>query len=188
MKYIALLLTAISLSAASSTRKNIDAQLNSIIIPRIDNLQTLNINELVNILSKFSNNKINFLYFPPKPTTKVVPAAIPPTNLPLNGFEPNNNPNLPPPPFGVQTNVFMPPMHTVVQPEVPQMKIATGRIHNLTLKQLLNIIVLGCQPPIKYTITDYGVVFLPRNKDNLHTETRSFRLNGNMFRRLNKDK
>ena len=134
------------------------------------------------------NNKINFLYFPPKPTTKVVPAAIPPTNLPLNGFEPNNNPNLPLPPFGVQTNVFMPPMHTVVQPEAPQMKIATGRIHNLTLKQLLNIIVLGCQPPIKYTITDYGVVFLPRDKDNLHTETRSFRLNGNMFRRLNKNK
>ena len=186
---IILLITTISLTAASSARKKIDAQLNTTIVPKIDNLQTLNINELMNVLSKFSNNKINFLYFPPKPPPKITVPAIPPYNLPLNGFDPNNNgvPLPPPPSFGQgQTNFFMPPMEVAVEQKVPEMKIATGQLNNLTMKQLVNIIAMGCQPPIKYIITDYGVVFLPREKDKPYIETRSFRMNGGFFRNFNR--
>ena len=118
--------------------------------------------------------KINFLYFPPKPQPQV---NAPTNNLPQFGPDPFANQPFPPPPMN-----FPAPSAPVEKDLAPTMKVVTGELRNLTTKQLLDIMVMGCVPPIQYVITDYGVIFLHTEKDKAYMPTRVFRLNRNFFK------
>ena len=166
-----------SVAAAPSTREQVNKQINRITIERVGNLKDFNLDEVMRVLSKASNNKINFLYLPPLPKPKADLFLPPTNNVPqFNGV----NPMMGLPPFPQQFNLVLPPKQ---QNKIPKIKIMTGQLKNLTIKQLMDVIVMGCQPPVQYVIMDYGVIFLPQEDEKkAYMPTRLFRLNGNPFR------
>jgi len=162
--------------AAPSSREQINKQLNETIIPKVGNLDGFTIEEMIQVLYK-NSNKINFLYFPPKPKPKVDTFLIP-TNAPppFGGVDPFANQPLPQfPPVG------LPAPAPVEKDQAPKMKIVTGELNNLTVKQFMDIMVMGCVPPIQYVVMDYGVVFLPQTQDKAYMPLRLYRLNRNVF-------
>jgi hypothetical protein len=124
-------------------------------------------------------NKINFLYFPPKPKVEPAVLIVPPNNLPQlgGGLDPLGNQF--PEPFPPVN--FAPQAPIKKEPEIPTMKIITGDLNNLTAKQFIDIMIMGCVPPIQYVVMDYGVVFLPQEKDKAYMPFRLYRLNKNPF-------
>ena len=75
---------------------------------------------------------------------------------------------------------FPPPLKEDI---VPEIKIFTGEIKNITIKQLLEIVVMSSHPPIQYVVLDYGVVFIPQKDEaKAYMPIRTFRLNRNPFR------
>ena len=169
-----LLLTVLAISAAQPNKEQISKQLNETIIPKVGNLNGFTIEEMIQVLYK-NSNKINFLYFPPKP--KVEPAVLIMPPQIGGGLDPLGNQF--PEPFPPVN--FAPQAPIKKEPETPTMKIITGDLNNLTIKQFMDIMIMGCVPPIQYIVMDYGVVFLPQEKDKAYMPFRLYRLNKNPF-------
>jgi hypothetical protein len=171
-----------SVVAAPSTREQVNKQINSIIIPKVGNLHGFNLNEVMELLQKTSNNKINFLYLPPKPKPEIEIPFMPTNNIPALGFDPNGLPPLPPN-FN-QPPPLIPPLQQPAQEDkIPVIKMFTPELKNITIKQLLELIVMSSQPPIQYVVMDYGIVFLPQEDEKkAYMPVRLFRLNRNPFR------
>tara|TARA_Y100001938_G_scaffold62924_1_gene87538 strand:+ start:6460 stop:7020 length:561 start_codon:yes stop_codon:yes gene_type:complete len=177
-----LLLMCFSVAAAPTNRERVNKQINDTVIPKVGNLQGFKLNEIMDLFKKFSNNKINFLYFPPKPKPQA--PLIVTNNIPqFGGVDPATGlPALPP-------NLNQPPPFVLPVPPplkediVPEIKIFTGEIKNITIKQLLEIVVMSSHPPIQYVVMDYGVVFIPQKDEaKAYMPIRTFRLNRNPFR------
>jgi hypothetical protein len=172
MKYLILLLLAFSLNAASSTRKSVLNNLNTIIIKEIE-LNDLVIEEVIKVLQSKSGDKINFLYLL---HSKVKPPPITQTNNIPFGVDPINGlPLLPPAP--------LPPL--VVAPADNAPRIVSGNIvlKNVSIKQALDIAVLCFNQPMQYAVTDFGVVFMHRKDGKEALFTRRFIVNPNIFKK-----
>ena len=62
-------------------------------------------------------------------------------------------------------------------PEKVQVRGLTGALHNLTAKQVLDIVTMSFDYPIQYVILDQGVVFVQKPASQQGYFTRTFKLN-----------
>ena len=173
MKYLILLLLALSLNAAPSTRQSISKSLNTIVIKEIT-LDDFTIEELMKVLHERSGSKINFIYLK-KPKTKV--ANIPSTN---------NIPQMLDPITGLP--VVLPPLVPFAPQEspeeaLPRIKTAQVSLRNVTLQQLLDISVICFDQPMKYIIADFGIVFMHLEKGEKQLFLRRYKVNLNIFKK-----
>ena len=167
---LSILLLAFTLQAAPSTRESVLNKLNNTTVESID-LNDLTIEEIAGILHTKSGNKINFIYL--KKQESEVPKAPPVNNAPQMLDPATGLPMmLPPPPFVPQ-----------VAQELgsPRIKAARVSLKNVTLKQLLEISTLCFDQPMSYVITDFGVVFIHRDKDEKGLVSRTFIIRRNVF-------
>jgi hypothetical protein len=172
MKYLMFFLGVFVLEAAPSTRQSILNKLNNTVIEDIV-LDDLTIEEVIKVLHIKSNNEINFLYIRN-------PSAGNP-----NVQSTNNIPQIIDPITGVPVNPF--PLQPIVKElEIPRIKNARVSLKNITLKQLLDISTLFFSQPMRYVVTDFGVVFLHRKEGELLL-TRTYRINPNIFNNRNKN-
>ena len=154
----------------------------------------LAMSEILIVLQKASNRRINFLYFPHvKHNSRPI---LPNTNIPLHTINPatgqpeqtiNPSTGLPwvqhqhplPPQQGFGNALIGLPVAN--QQEVnqqPRFRTVTGPLRNLTLKQFLDIVSMSMQPPVQYVVTGVGVIFIPRENTNSPALfTRTYQLN-----------
>ena len=183
-------MSVFALSAAPLNRKAVTAHLNDTFIPKVGDLNGFTMEEMLEVLNEFSNKKINFLYLPqlasPPETPQLVNtnAFIPANGLPLppnGGFPfPNNNGIAIDPLTGMPLGQA-PQLPPQPRREDPVMKTFTGKLKNLTLKQLVDIVEMSMNPPVQYVIMDWGVVFIPRDKNKPFMPTRVYWLNPSVF-------
>ena len=202
MRYL-LLLIFFSFSAFSAqlNRTELAKKLHTTIIPKVGNLEGFSMEEAIKALTVFSNNKINFIYFPQglnqkleAPNLTPHPQIDPVTGLPshrpapaglggvqVGGIPPYGNVPLPLmfpagglPPAGAN---LTPPMGVGAKQDTPpSFKIVTGELHNLTVKQLMDIMVMGMRPPVQYFVMDYGVIFTTVKKNEIYMPTRTLQI------------
>ena len=170
MKILLPLLLAFTLQAAPSTRESVLNKLNNTIIESID-LNDLTIEEVAGILHSKSGNKINFIYLKNHETKASTPPAT------------NNIPQMRDPITGLPVIPFPPPLalQAPQAPEIPRIKAARISLKNVTLKQLLEISTLCFDQSMSYVITDFGVVFIHRDKDEKGLVSRTFIIRRNVF-------
>lgn len=189
---IIIFLSVFVTNAAPLNRKIVETHLNKIFLPHVGNLTGFTIEETLEVLVKLSNNKINFLYLPqlglpPKPpqlvNTNGFGVAVPIGGLGVPVFPPNGGVPLPNNGVGIDPATGMLalpqpiPQLPAVKEKDPEMSTLTGDLKNLTLKQLLDVIEMGMNPPVQYIIMDWGVVFIQRDKNKPFMPTRIYRLN-----------
>ena len=173
---ICIFMVVFASNAAPLNRRVVAHELNRL-MPVVGNLHGYTIEETMETLFNLSNKKINFLYFPhlgPKPPDPV-----------------NANPFVAPQFGGIDPTTGLPfqPMQPLVPaPQVarqgePKIVVAIGELKNVTLKQVLSVVVMSMQPPVRYVIMDYGVVFIPRGRDKPFMPVWKFNLNLNHFRK-----
>jgi hypothetical protein len=169
MKILLPLLLAFTLQAAPSTRESVLNKLNNTIIESID-LNDLTIEEIAGILHSKSGNKINFIYL--KKQKPEAPKAPPVNNAPQMLDPATGLPIMLPPPFLPQV---------AQEPASPRIKASRVSLKNVTLRQLLEISTLCFDQPMSYVITDFGVVFIHRDKDEKGLVSRTFIIRRNVF-------
>ncbi len=151
-------------NAAPLNRQKIKDKLNNTIVTEIEPWNSLTISEVMRILPNVSSNRINFFYFPLKKVKEPaqqnnLPAINPFTGKPAfpagvqppvnNGINPNTGL-----PFQAQ---FQLPAQVDLNTE-PKIVGMNQKIRNLTLKQLLDVMVMSFDHPMNYFIVDYGVI------------------------------
>lgn len=169
IKNIIFIILVFSLDAAPSTRQSVIKNLNTTVIKEIT-LTDFTIEELMKLLHDKSGGKINFLYLK-KP---IVQAPISPltNNIPA-GFDPFTGLPLAPP------LVPLPPQNIV--PELPRIKTVQVSLKNVTLQQLLDITVICFDQPMKYIITDFGIVFMHLKDGEKQLFFRRYKVNPSIF-------
>lgn len=160
-----------SLNGFCSTREAVIKNLNNTVISEIT-LDDFTIEELMKILHDKSGGKINFLYLK-KPVAKVL---VPPltNNIPA-GFDPLTGLPVVPP------LIPLPPQN--VEPELPRVKTVQASLKNVTLQQLLDITIICFDQPLKYIVTDFGIVFMHLKDGEKPLYRRQYKINPNIFKK-----
>ena len=159
------LVVVLGVEAAPSTRETVMRGLNSTAVVAVGNLHGFTMSEMLAILHQHSGGKINFLYLPHmKP--KAQPSAVNTNRLPAGVQNPIGigiNPATGLPLGQPLPNFPLQQMPQLVQAdEEPKVRAITGVLKNLTLKQLLDLTSMSMHPPVQYVVTDFGVIFIPR--------------------------
>ena len=164
---VLLLVFAFSSVNAAETRQGVLNKLNSTFIKEAGSLDGFTMPEILELLSSFSGNKVNFMYMShlggdraveqpttPNPALPINPATGLPSTLP-----PRVVVNAPP--VGLQMHLI-PNQLAEVMPRINGVRV---KLRNVTLKQLLDITAMSFDRPIEYIVMDYGVIFIPRKKN-----------------------
>jgi len=204
---ILLALTTQIFAATPQTSKDVRNKLESIVVKKLDPINDLTIQELMPLLYKLSVDSkgqgINFIFNQninkpqETPATQQLPIIDPVTGLPqqpLNNMNPpmmNSgggigqpfNPAAPMPPAVSLPMGGMPLNHLAFQPPVQaekdiKIKGLSVPLHNLSLKQILDICVMSFDYPMSYVVMDYGVIFMRRDVSKPLYIYRTFRVNG----------
>ena len=173
-KILAILLAFAFVSvSAAETRQGVLNKLNSTFIKKAGSLDGFTMPEVLELLSGFSGNKVNFMYMSHLGENKAAERpAVPNPVLPINPAPPiDPATGLPSlllprvaanaPPVGLQ----MHPMPNQLAEVMPRINGVRVKLRNVTLKQLLDITAMSFDRPIQYVIMDYGVIFIPRKKN-----------------------
>jgi len=171
MKYLILLFLVFSLNSAPSTRQSVIKNLNNVIIKEIE-LDDFTIEELMNILHARSGNKINFLYLK-KPLTQSPAQSL--TNNIGAGFDPLTGLPI------AQPLMPLPPPN--VEPPLPRINKVHISLKNVTLHQLLDICTVCFDQPMKYIITDFGIVFMHLKEGEKYLHSRKYKINPSIFKK-----
>ena len=184
---VLLLVCAFTTINAAETRQSVLNKLNSTFIKKAGSLDGFTMPEILEVLSDFSGNKVNFMYMPHLGENRVaqqpvIPDPTPPidptTGIPLG--LPAVNQALP----GIGVGgLQMPPAPEQLAEVMPRIRGVRIKLRNVTLKQLLDITTMSFDKPIQYVVTDYGVIFIPRKKNAPILFNRTYQINP---RRLNK--
>ena len=176
------------MGASPRTSKEVRSRLDSTLVEKLEPLNDLTIEELMPILYRLSLDSkgkgINFIFNQninkPARVEPVIPqvGVDPITGLPQQpNITGNGAPQFPP------LNNGMPPM--VGFPVQPPLIVADKQIrikglsvplHNITLKQVLDICVMSFDYPMTYVVMDYGVVFMRRDVSKPNYIYRTFRI------------
>ena len=170
---------------AAETRQGVLNKLNSTFIKKAGSLDGFTMPEILELLSSFSGNKVNFMYMSHLGENKA--AEQPATPNPALPIDPATGlPSFSPPqvaanapPVGLQ----MHPMPNQLAEVMPRISGVRVKLRNVTLKQLLDITAMSFDRPIEYIVMDYGVIFIPRKKNAPILFNRVYQINP---RRLNK--
>lgn len=187
MKRILVLSLAFAFTSinAAETRQGVLNKLDSTFIEKAGSLDGFTMPEILEVLSDFSGNKVNFMYMPHLGENRtverpVIPVSTPPID-PITGL-----PNVLFP--QVATNALpaglqMHPIPDRLAEVMPRIRGVRIKLRNVTLKQLLDITTMSFDKPVQYIVTDYGVIFIPRKKNAPILFNRTYQINP---RRLNK--
>ena len=124
----------------------------------------------MNILHARSGNKINFLYLK-KPITQA--PAPPLTNNIGAGFDPLTGLPIAPP--------LIPLAPQNVERPLPRINKVHISLKNVTLHQLLDICTVCFDQPMKYIITDFGIVFMHLKDGEKQLFFRRYKVNPSIF-------
>jgi hypothetical protein len=182
---ILLLVFAFTSVNAAETRQGVLNKLNSTLIKKAGSLDGFTMPEILELLSDFSDNKVNFMYMSHLGGNRVVEQPVAPNPAqpidPATGLPSLLLPQVAAnaPPVGLQ----MPPMPNQLAEVMPRINGVRVKLRNVTLKQLLDITAMSFDRPIEYIVMDYGVIFIPRKKNAPILFNRVYQINP---RRLNK--
>ena len=159
-----------AIEATSQNRTGISATLKSIVIPEIE-LEGRTMAEVLAFLDskiKEHNPNINIIVIQSVPNT--APNAVAPpvqidplTGLPiLNPVAPNIN------------NIF-------INPDDIKIVGLRGKLRNLNILQIIELITLSFDTPVQFSVTNYGVMFFPVPEDQAGLVSRMFRVKANIL-------
>tara|TARA_Y100000004_G_scaffold158932_1_gene185523 strand:+ start:3418 stop:4131 length:714 start_codon:yes stop_codon:yes gene_type:complete len=203
---ILLALTIQMVAAAPQTSRDVRNKLESILVKKLEPLNGFTIEELMPLLYKLSVDSkgqgINFIFnqnvnkAQEAPATQQLPIIDPVTGLPQQPLNINPpmansgggvaqpfNPAAPMPPAvslpmgGIPLNhlAFQPPAQAEKDIKIKGLSVP---LHNLSLKQVLDVCVMSFNPPMTYAVMDYGVIFMRRDESKPLYIYRTFRVNG----------
>ena len=185
-------------NAAVQNRSTIKKKLEETRVPLTLSLNGLTMNEVIGLLPTVEGNDLNYFWFPPKkkpvqntnvfaPNIMPLPAGIAPNPIPPQGvgmINPATGLPLPPPVPQQIMGLPVPPDETA-----PKIVGLQNKIRNINLRQLLDIISMSFDKPIKYVITDYGIIFVEDkqvSKDGVRIFSRTYRVNPSIIKNFNK--
>jgi hypothetical protein len=197
MKKIAIILALLTIPVFGAqikpqTSAGLRAKLNATFVPKFGPMNDYTIEEVLEVLYNISKDGkgqgINFIFNRNlnKPKAATAPLEIgqvlqinPITGLPVNHTQPGLS--LPP-------NIGLPFPQFEAQGE-KQIKIRglSVPLHNLTLKQVLDVCAMSFSQPMTYVVMDYGIMFMRKPEGQANQFFRTFTINPNRlnFRPLN---
>jgi len=194
---ISLLLVVPMMGASPQTSKEVRSRLDSTLVEKLEPLNHFTIEEVMPILYRLSLDSkgkgINFIFNQNINKPAQVTPAVPQVGVdPITGLpqQPNMRNEIPqtPQPNGALPGLGVPPMLGLFLPAPlavgnrQQIKIKglSVPLHNITLKQVLDICVMSFDYPVTYTVMDYGVVFMRKDISKpTNFYYRTFRINPN---------
>tara|TARA_B100000676_G_scaffold313396_1_gene394252 strand:- start:651 stop:1334 length:684 start_codon:yes stop_codon:yes gene_type:complete len=157
-------------------RKAVNSILDNTVISEFGPAHDMTLEEIMKALTDISKKQLNFLYFkkksrPQTPSINNQNIINPATGLPFNNFP---QPLMPANPFNglpmVNTNIAINPLAGLPMPQAqelnpePRVIGMKFKIVNVTLRDLINIIVMSLNTPMNYTVMNYGIVFTADEK------------------------